>query len=216
MAASASTRTIAVGVGELQYVTVKGEGRNSAMEGQPPNMQYMASIILKKDSPEHKNLKAIIDDSWKTYCAEFGVKGPPKSTGIKPVMVDTEEMDEYGAPIKKETDEVRVTMKTGVKWPDGKTKVVKVFQPSGADITAQVTAADWTIGNGSLGILHGIAQSNNAGGTHKVTLYLSGVQLTKLVKYTGADLHVTAVDVDDVELDLDLDMPENGAATPKI
>jgi len=205
-------RTVKV-QGELQYVTIKGAGRNNAQAGQEPNMQYMASVVMKKDSPEHKALKAEIDAAWLIYCAAHGVKGAPKSNGIKPVMVDSDQLDEYGAAIKVETDEVRVTMKTSVTWPDGKQKVVKVFQPSGADITTQVTAAPWTIGNGSVGILHGVASPNNIGGTHKVTLYLSGVQLVKLVKYEGSEMHVEAVESEDIPLDLDLDLPEESKPT---
>ena len=76
--------------GDLQYITIKGEGRNGAMDG-PPRMMYMASIVMEKDGEAHKALKASINQVWTEYCKENGVKGAPKSTGIKPVMVETDE-----------------------------------------------------------------------------------------------------------------------------
>ena len=197
--------------GTLQYLTIKGEGRNGAMQGQPARYQYMASIIFKANSPEHKALKAAIDDVWKKFCGENNHKGAPKSTGIKPVMTETDELDEYGAKIKKPTDEVIATFKTDVKWPDGKDKVINVFQPSGKDITAAIAQADWSIGNGTKGILHGIASANDAGGTAKVTLYLSAVQIhSNLVKYTGSTVEVDAYeDVEDIALDIDVASGDN-------
>lgn len=191
--------------GDLQYITIKGEGRNGAMDG-PPRMMYMASIVMDKDGEAHKALKASINQVWNDYCKENGVKGAPKSTGIKPVMVETDELDEYGAKVKVESDKVIATFKTDVAWPDGKSKIVRVFQPSGKDITDVVAAADWSIGNGTKGIIHGLASANDGGKTHKVSLYLTAVQIhSNLVKYTGSVIEVDAYEgVDDIPLDEDL------------
>lgn len=192
--------------GVLHYVTITGEGRNGAMKGQPENMQYMASIVLKKDSVEHKALKEQIDAVWIEYSKANGIKGAPKSNGIKPVMKETDELDEYGAKKKVETDEVIATFKTNTKWTDGNPKVVDVFQPSGKKCTEQIQAADWKIGNGTDGIIHGVASGNNVGGTHKVSLYLNAIQLAgKLVKYTGTSVQADTLDgVEDMEFDADL------------
>lgn len=202
--------------GTLQYVTITGEGRNGAMPGQPENMQYMASISFKKNSPEHKALLEQIKAVWEEYAKANGVKGAPKSNGIKTVMKETDELDEYGAKIKVETDEVIATFKTNTKWTDGNPKVVDVFQPSGKKCTEQIHAADWKIGNGTEGIIHGVASGNSVGGTHKVSLYLSAIQLAgKLVKYTGTS--VQADKLEDVEdMDFDADLSNENTETPDI
>lgn len=203
---SSINKDIKTGKGTLMYITITGEGRNGAMKGQPERMQYMASVVLKKDSPEHKELAAQIKEVWEEYSKANGIKGAPKSNGIKPVMVETDELDEYGAKVKVPTDEVIVTFKTDVKWKDGNPKIIDVFQPSGKKCTDAIQAADWKIGNGTLGKIYGVASANDVGGTHKVSLYLSAVQLAgNLVKYTGSTVQAEALeDVEDMEFDEDL------------
>lgn len=190
---------------KLMYLTIKGEGRNGAMEG-PERMMYMASIIMKKDGPAHKALKKQIDAVWLDFCKENNHKGAPKTTGIKPVMVELDELDEYGAKKKVESDEVIATFKTDVAWKDGKQKIIQVFQPSGKDVTKAIADADWSIGNGTIGIIHGTASANDAGKSLKVSLYLNAVQIhSNLVKYTGTTVEVdTYEDVEDIDLDEDL------------
>lgn len=199
-------KDIRTGKGTLMYITITGEGRNGAMKGQPERMQYMASVVFKKDSPEHKELEAQIKEVWAEYSKANGVKGAPKSLGIKPVMEETDELDEYGAKIKVPTDEVIATFKTDVKWKDGNAKIIDVFQPSGKKCTEAIQKADWKIGNGTLGKIYGVASANDVGGTHKVSLYLSAVQLAgNLVKYTGSTVQAEAMDdVEDMEFDEDL------------
>lgn len=194
--------TVKTKLGDLKYVFITGDGRNGAMPGEPERMQFMASITAKKDGELHKHFKALVDAEWKRYCEEFKHKGAPKSTGIKDVMEKTKELDEYGAPKTKPTGDVIITFKTNAKWPDGNPQVVKVFDGKGADITTAVHAAQWKIGEGSRGIIHGIAMGNSVGGSHKVSLYLTAVQLAKLVKYEGVEIDVD--DIDDSE-DIDLD-----------
>ena len=187
----------------LKYVFITGEGRNNAMPGEEPRMQFVASICVPKDGEAHKHFKAQIDSEWKRYKEEFGVKGLPKSNGIK----DELQKDPDGT-IDPETEEVRkvptgnvlITFKTNTKWPDGNPQVVKVFDRKGANITEAVHAADWGIGEGSVGIIHGSAIGNNIGGTHKVTLYLSAVQLAKLVKYEGSDIETDEIEGEDIDL----------------
>lgn len=180
-------------LGELKYVFITGEGRNQAMPGEEERMQFVASLELTKDSKEHKALLAEIDKEWAAYKEKNGLKPAqqPKTTGVKPVLDK-----ESGA----ETDKVLVTFKTDTKWKDGKPQIVKVFDNKGKDITEAVRAAQWTIGNGSTGVIHGSAVGNNVGGAHKVTLYLTAVQLAKLVKYEGAAIELDELDGDDIDL----------------
>jgi len=182
-------------LGELKYVFITGAGRNQAMPGADERMQFVASLELTKDSKEHKALVASINTEWDAYKVKAGLKPAvqPKTNGIKPVLDK-----ETGA----ETDKVLVTFKTDTHWKDGKPQVVKVYDHKGADITTAVRSAGWSIGSGSTGVIHGSASGNDVGSAHKVTLYLTAVQIAKLTKYEGS-----AVECDDLEGD-DIDLGE--------
>ena len=190
-------------VGELKYVFISGEGRNQARQGEEPRMQYVASFVCKKDGPEHKAFKALIDEEWKNYKAERGAKGLPKTTGIKDEMAKdpSGKIDPATEEIAKiPTGNVIIGFKTNTAWPDGNPQVVKVFDHKGNDITTAVHNADWSIGSGSTGIIHGTAQGNDVGGDHKVTLYLSAVQIAKLVKYEGNEVETDEIEGEDLDL----------------
>jgi len=180
-------------LGTLMYTFITGEGRDQAMPGEAPRMQYVCSLLLKKDSAEHKALLKTIDAEWDAYKTTAGLKPAqrPKTNGIK-VVLDKE--------TGEETDDLLVTFKTNTKWKDGKQQVIKVFDHKGADITQAVHSADWSIGNGSTGIVHGTAQGNGIGGAHKVTLYLTAVQLAKLEKYEGTAIEVDEIGGEDIDL----------------
>ena len=193
-------------VGNLKYVYIKGEGRNVAMDGEPPRMQYVASLVCPKDSDIAKDIIAQIDAEWESYKKQFGVKGKPKTNGIRDEMIK----DPSGT-IDPETEEVAkipsgnilVTFKTMTTWPDGKPQVIKVKDRKGADITAAYHEAPWAIGEGSVGRIFGTAMGNNVGGSHKVTLYLTGIQLAKLVKYEGSDFEADEIEGEDFEISSD-------------
>ena len=188
---------------KLKYINITGEGKNNAMPGEEPRMQYTATAVMKKDSDAHKHIVAQIDAEWETYKKTFNVKGRPKTNGIKDELTK----DPAGT-IDPETEEVKriptgnvlVTFKTNTKWPDGSPQIVKVKNRKGGDITTAVQNADWTIGNDSVGVIHGTAMANNVGGTHKVTLYLTAIQLAKLVKYEGNDVECDEIDGEDIDL----------------
>lgn len=206
-------------VSPLKYVYIKGEGRNQALKGDDPRMQYVASVIMKENGVEHKALLALIDEEWEAYKAEHGVKGRPKTNGIKPQLTKDPE-----GTIDPETEEVAkiptgnviATFKTNTKWPDGNPQVVAVKDRKGKDITAAVTEAAWSIGDGSLGIIHGTAVGNNIGGTQKVTLYLSAVQLAKLVKYEGNEVECDEIEGEDIDLDDGVEAIESSDTAPKL
>ena len=195
----------------MYYVFIDGEGRNSAMSGQEPKYKYTVSYVVPEGSPAHKHLVSIIDAEWEDYKQKFNLKGRPKTNGIK-----LETMADPKGTIDPETEEIKriptgniiASFKTNTTWPDGKPQIVKVFDHKGTDITEAFRAASWSIGNGSTGVIHGSAVGNNVGGTHKVTLYLSAVQLAKLVKYEG-----DTVDADEIEGE-DLDLGDAVTAIP--
>ena len=196
-------RKIKTKVCDLKYVYIKGEGRNQAMPGEEPRMQFVASAIMPKDGEAHKFILSQIDAEWEDYKKQYGVKGRPKTNGIKDEMKKDPkgEIDPETEDIKKvPTGNVIVTFKTNVAWPDGKPQVVRVKDRKGKDITEAYQSVDWAIGEGSKGIIHGVAMGNNVGGTHKVTLYLSAVQLAKLVKYTGNDVECEEIEGEDIDL----------------
>lgn len=191
-------------VGDLKYVFITGEGRNQAMPGEEPRMQYVASVVCKKDSELHKDILAQIDSEWQEYKKANSVKGMPKTNGIKEEYTkDPEgEIDPETEEIKKvPTGNVIITFKTNTKWPDGNAQEVKVKDRKGADITKPVLSADWAIGEGSKGRIFGTAMGNNIGGKQKVTLYLTGIQLAKLVKYEGNDIDADEIDGEDIDVD---------------
>lgn len=206
-------------VGPLKYVYITGEGKNQAMPGEPERMQYTASIVMPKDGEAHKFLLDQIEEEWKAYKAKFGVKGRPKTNGIK---------DEYvkapSGEIDPETEEVRriptgnviATFKTNTTWPDGNPQIVKVKDRKGKDITEAIRAASWSIGEGSQGIIYGTAMGNNIGGTHKVTLYLTAIQLAKLVKYEGNDVEVEEIDGEDIDLGDDAPAIDSSDTSPEL
>lgn len=184
-------------VGKLKYIFIEGEGRNQAMADKEPRMMYVASIVAHKDSDIVKDMEAKCMEVWDEYKTANGLKpaSKPDTIGIKVVKdPDTD----------AETDDRLITFKTDVAWPDGNKKEIKVLDPKGTDITKAVHSAPWSIGNDSEGIIHGVAEGNNTGSKHKVSLYLSAIQLAKLVKYEG-----TVIEADEIEGADDLDLGED-------
>ena len=191
----------------LNYTFIDGEGRNQARQGEEPRMQFVTTAVMKKDGPEHKALLADIDAEWQAYKTKFGAKGLPKTNGIKDEMVKDPDgtIDPATEEIRKvATGNVVATFKTNTTWPNGNPQVVKVFDHKGNDITTAYHNADWGIGNGTTGLVHGTAMGNNVGGDHKVTLYLSAVQIAKLVKYDGNDIQADEIEGDDIDLGADV------------
>lgn len=209
-------------VATLKYVNITGEGKNNAMKGEEPRMQYTASLVCPKDGEIHKHFQAQVDLEWDTYKKANNIKGLPKTNGIKDEMKDdpSGEIDPATEAVKKiPTGNVLITFKTNTKWADGNAQVIKVYAgPKGdQDITAAVQRAPWTIGNDSTGILHGVAQGNNIGGTQKVTLYLSAIQLAKLVKYEGDTIETDEIDgAEDIDLGDDIAGIANEATGPNL
>lgn len=192
---------------ELMYVSIKGEGINGAMPGEPEKMKYQAIGRIKKDSKELKDFQKQLTEIWKSYCKEFNVKGSPATNGIKPELVNSDKLDEYGNPIKVETDYVLITFKTGTTFKDGNPRKIPLYHPNQTDITELYHKQEWTIGNGTKGVIHGVASPNNVGGKHKITLYLSGLQLhSNLVKYTGNNVKPVKLEGADMSIEMEADI----------
>jgi len=91
------------------------------------------------------------------------------------------------------------------------------FATLSEDITKTLEDANQSIGKGSLGIIHGTATGNDAGDTHKVTLYLSAVQLAKFVPHDGADIETDVIDgYDDIVIESDVPSTINEDDKPEV
>jgi len=182
-------------VGKLEWVFIIGDGRNQAMEGQPEKMKKTASLVLNKDSKEAKGLIAQIDATWEQYKTEnhkIKAATQPKSLGYKAVKdKDT------GA----ETNELSFTFSTNSMWPDGKPNNIKTYNSKGQ----QVDMGETIIGNGSLGVVHGSMGGYEYAGSFGISLYLTAVQVAKLVEGQGVE-----VDAADISAAGDFDHTEDG------
>ena len=191
MAKSQTIQSVQTPKGELQWVTITGEGK----ENLSGKMQYVASIVFDNDDPALKKLQAEIDAFWKEHRPKK-IK-VPKSNGFYPEMRKTDETDEDGEQIKEPTGRTILAFKTGVAWPDGSPVVVKTYNSKGKPVALGTTK----IGNGSIGRIGGSYDIyiNKAPGSGAivdagVTFYLNGIQITKLVEFT-----------DEMEFDVDED-----------
>ena len=190
--------------GELAWVTIDGEGKEN-MSGK---MQYVATVILDpKNVEEHQAFLDKIDEYWEEKKPEGRKK--PKSTGYSlydPLLDDDgekqyKEDDEGNKKLIMDPDgRVGVQFKTGVKFPDGKTKKVKIFNSK----NVEVGLGDQKIGNGSVGRISGAMgiYVNKEPGSGKVTgagvtLYLDAIQLVKFEAYEGGDAGFEADDEDE-------------------
>ena len=211
-------------VGDLSFVLIQGDGIDTASTGQEPNMKYIAILECDEGGEIHEHFKAQVEAEWERYKNTFGVKGRPAKnkygvpmTGIAPKMVqnDAKIDPETGEGTWEPTGKVSITFKTNTTWADGKRVVVKVYNGKSQDITDDLSDANQSIGKGSRGIIHGTAQGNNAGDAHKVTLYLSAVQLAKFVPYDGTDVETEDIEGAE-EINIVPSVPDSGGIVPEI
>ena len=180
------TKAFKVGPSELSWVYVNGDGSLNDM-GDAPKYEYKATAILPKDKAQP--FIDELNEFWKDYNGGKVVKA--KSLGYK------EEEDEAG----NKTGMITFTFKTNTafKQKDGSEKptVVRIFRGNGAEITDAFHAAQKKVGNGSEGVIHGtMAIYDRNAAARGVTLYLSAVQFTKFVEYSGS-VDVTPVTEED-------------------
>jgi len=184
----ANNLKIASPLGELQWVTFNGEGR----EDQQGNMKYLATVVMSKEKAQPMMDK--LDKFWADNRPK-AIK-TPKTKGYRDHHIP--KLDANGKPeIDPETDKkiyvphpdglIEMTFKTGTTWPDGKPKHVTIYDYKGN----KSDLGDIQIGNSSTGVIHGAAGIYTVGKRNitdaGVTLYLNGIQLQKLVEYTGGD-----------------------------
>ncbi len=171
-----STQKFVPPIGTLNWVFITGKGKKDLQD----NDRFVASLVYKKDSAEHKQIVETLDAFWEANKPK-GAK--MKSNGLHVIK------DKQG----NETDEVSLAFWTGIVYPDGTNKVIQLFNAKGA----KISLGDKKIGNGSRGTISGVmAIYDNGPAARGVTLYLNAIQITKFVEYSE-DTGFTASDDED-------------------
>jgi len=182
------TQKLVTPKGELAWVFITGKGKKD-LNG---NDRYVASIRLKKDSPEHKQIEEEINAFWEE---NKGKGWKQKSNGIKE-EVYPENHEEAGEP----TGYVLVNFWTGIEFPDGSPK--KVVTKTAKNV--EVDLKGRKIGNGSEGRISGVMGLFDQGiSARGVTLYLNSIQITKFVEFNQDDGFEEEDGFDGSELDED-------------
>lgn len=165
-------------VGELNWIFITGKGKKDPSG----NDRFSASINFPTDSEHTKFLKETIEDFWQE-------NKPTKAKAAKSLgWKDLE--DEDGEP----TGITSFNFWTGIEFPSGDPKTVKIFNAKGAE----VSLGKKKIGNGSRGRIQGAMAIYENKSNIGVTLYLNGIQLTKFIPYEGG-VSFDAVDDDETD-----------------
>lgn len=167
--------------GELTWVFITGEGR---LTQDKKSSRFSASLKLKAGSKALKDFEATIKEYWDEH--KPTKKSKLKSNGIREEVLTDDEGNET------KTGYSLINCWTGVTWPDGKAKVVDVYNAKGV----KVDMGDKKIGNESEGFLSGAMGTYDTDGSTGVTLYLNAVQMTKFVEYAGSALLSEEVEED--------------------
>ncbi len=182
----AKAKNFATPKGEIVWVYITGEGKED-MNGNP---RYSASLRLKNDSPELAKIKADINEYWKEHKPK-GMK--QKSNGIREEKTKDDDGEETL------TGYSLVNFWTGIAFPDGKPKVVPVYNAK----QVKVDLGDKRIGNGTIGHISGAMslytiQSKGKISQAGITLYLNAIQIVKFEEYQGSTV-LASVDEEDEE-----------------
>ncbi len=179
----------------LAWIKITGEGEEN-MSGK---LQYLASGIMDpKNNEADAAYIASIDAFWEENRPAEKRKAKSKGYYLNDPLLDKDgnkQYDDDDKLIKDPDGKVLVTFKTGTTFPDGKGKVVKIYNSK----NKIVSLGDVSIGNGSEGHISGamgiyINKVKNKIQDAGVTLYLDAIQLKKFIAYTGADAGFAADD----------------------
>lgn len=194
--------------GPLQWTHVSGKGApkygKQYTSEDPADFEYKATRIVTAE--EAKVIQAEINEFWKANKPAKIAK--PSSTFLKPILEATNEKDEYGEPIKKESGKYSVTASTNAsfKGKEGyvSTKIV-LLRGNGTEIPANHPLVVGTVGvgEGSEGIIHGSLAVTEYEGKAYVKFYLKGVQFSKFVPYEGSGVEADDIGVTDDGFDTD-------------
>lgn len=173
-------------LGELSWIFIDGKGKR--------NFNDDGDIFSGTISFTAEVGKGIIKDIEEFY-EEHKIKGPKKASmgWYHPYVMDDKNEkipleDKDGNVIEgkyeQNKDIVCLTFKTGITWPDGKSKVINTYNAQGVKVSLGQTK----IGNGSTGCLAGQMSMYTKGKTDQgVTFYLNSVQIVTLTPFEGGD-----------------------------
>lgn len=167
------TKQLVTPVAELMWVFIDGKGKKDLND----NDRYVASLRFPVDGPVHKSLEAELKVFWDENKPKG--KGKPKSNGLKLEL--GKEVDADGEKIP--TGNMMLNMWTGIAFPDGTQKIIKIYNSKGAE----VSLGKKKIGNLSRGSLSGQMAIYINGANVGVTVYLSGIQITKFTEFKQDD-----------------------------
>lgn len=163
-------------VGDLHWVNIFGQGKLNYNED---GYDYTATVHLSGEAAN--KAKAKIDE----------VLGPipegkkVKSKGYRELYKDADgnlytPSESKPASEGKPSGIFAFQFKTGVTLPDGRTKVVGVFNKD----AKKINLGDRKVGNGSKGAISGKLQRYEKGKEIGVSLFLHAIQLTEFVEYS--------------------------------
>lgn len=166
-------------VGELRWMFITGEGRDNSEANDGSEMQKSAAVYFPEDSPEDKQMQAMINEVWESYKQEN--KNIKPATQPKSLARKIEKDKDTDEP----TGMVFYPFKTNSFFPDGKPNNIATHLANGE----KFSLGDTRPANGSTGVIHGEAAGYEFTKQFGVTLYLKGVQFKNL-KELEADLDV--------------------------
>lgn len=191
-------------IGELQWMFITGKGKQD-LNGVD---KFQANIRFPVGSPEAVALAEKITTFWQD--------NKPKGAALKSLgFRDEREKNKEDGSKGDLTGFVAFSFWTGLTWPDGKAKVIDIY--NAGDVTAglkptRIHLGAKTIGNGSLGCFSGaMGIYDNGPAARGVTLYIGAVQLTKFLAYSN-DAGFDAADGDGYQGETTDDFAAAGAA----
>lgn len=165
--ATTERETLTTGVGTLMWVNMEGQGK---LDYNGDKREYVASVVLPA-----KHAKKVLDKIRAYYDKNSEPKDRLRSCGYKRCDAD--------GTTNEEGDHYSFNFKTRTVFPDGKQKVIQVYNASGAKVDLNGAK----VANGSRGAISGVMGFYRKGLDAGVSLYLNKVQIVEFTPYNGMD-----------------------------
>jgi len=185
---------IVTGFGDIMYVNISGKGkRNFNDDGD----EFTATVHLKGEAAKEtiakideliaqgpKDLELVSKGYKELLVDEAGKLYSPNKHGKVKVKTKNDDGEVVSTDITstlKPSGVFAVTMKTQTTFQDGKTKKIIVQNAK----AKTVELGERKVGNGTTGALSGKMKIYTQKDDWGIALFLSGLQITKFVKYEG-------------------------------
>ena len=190
-------------VGPLKWTFVSDKGApkygKEYTSEDPADFEYKASMIVDGKTAKHIQ-NTVIKPFWDANKPAKIAK--PTSTFLKPEMVETDDVDEYGAKLKKESGNYIISASTNANFKnkDGwvPNKIV-LLRKNGQTLPENhpLVKGDVGVADGSTGVIHGVLAVTEYEGKAYVKFYLKGVQFAKFVPYESTGVTAEALEGDE-------------------